>query len=135
PAVQLNGDDTVGSGPLVRSARDPRTRRAENWVLTSYHVVSNIRAAAPRTRQAGPAATPSHDTGKTDVQRHMVPHDERTDADLARLGTDSTFARVARVLPRSDIAAVRVWDEVFALGCPLGNDPIPTHGAISSTTN
>ena len=39
------------------------------------------------------------------------------------------------MLPRELGSEVRVWDQIYAIGCPLGNDPIPTRGAISSIEN
>jgi hypothetical protein len=30
---------------------------------------------------------------------------------------------------------VRVFDQVYAVGCPLGNDPIPTAGEVAATSH
>ena len=65
----------------------------------------------------------------------MISHDADIDAALLKLETDQVFSRVARVLPRDEVESVGVWDPVYALGCPLGNDPIPTAGELSSKNN
>jgi len=48
PTVQLNGDDTVGSGTLVFSAGTRRNDQVESYVLTSFHVVRNIQPGGLR---------------------------------------------------------------------------------------
>jgi S1-C subfamily serine protease len=135
PTVQLNGEDTVGSGTMIRSHRDARTGKAESWVLTSYHVVRNILTDSPRARHDGIPVTIFGNGSRSEVLADMVSHDEKIDAALLKLRSDETFERVARILPRDRLSDVRVWDDIYAIGCPLGNDPIPTFGAISSTQN
>ena len=66
PTVQLNGDDTVGSGTLIRSARDAKSGKAENYVITSYHVVRNIYADSPRAKSEG---IEGHDLGERQAGR------------------------------------------------------------------
>ena len=49
--------------------------------------------------------------------------------------TDRRFPFVANVITRADADQVKVWDPVCAVGCPLGNDPVPTQGEVSSLKN
>ncbi len=136
PAVQLSGQETVGSGTIVRSVRDPKTGKADTWILTANHVVRNILADSPRTAREGiPVTVYTEKDGKIEVHADVVAHEQDIDAALLKVREDRVFDNVARVLPRDDFEKVRVWDEVYAIGCPLGNDPIPTKGAISSTRN
>jgi S1-C subfamily serine protease len=135
PTVQLNGDDTVGSGTLIRSTRDVKTGKAINYVITSYHVVRNILADSPGAKVDGIAVTIYEGDRKVEVRGRMVSHDAEIDAALLELETDQVFKHVARVIPRDKIDSVAVWDTVYALGCPLGNDPIPTTGELSSKNN
>ena len=53
PTVQLNGDDTVGSGTLIFSGENPKSGKVENYVITSNHVVRNILADTPRAAKDG----------------------------------------------------------------------------------
>jgi S1-C subfamily serine protease len=135
PTVQLNGSETVGSGTLVRSDRDPQTGEARNYVLTAYHVVRNILNDTPHSRAEGIPVTVYTPDGRVEVRAGLVSSQRALDVALLELHTDQTFDQVARVLPREASGAVRVWDEVYAIGCPLGNDPIPTQGTVSSTDN
>jgi S1-C subfamily serine protease len=135
PTVQLNGDDTVGSGTLVYSGVNPKTNAVESYVLTSYHVVRNIFADSQTARRDGVAITVYRNTGKAEVRADLLAHDARIDAALLKLRSTEVFTNVANVTPRSRAQTIKVWDPVYAVGCPLGNDPIPTHGDISSVKN
>lgn len=136
PAVQLNGEDTVGSGTLVFSGPNPKTGAVENYVLTSYHVVRNILAESSKLRRDGVVVTVYSDGNKRDdVRGDMVSHDEPIDAALIKLRTDTLYQTVARVVSQNDAGRIKVWDPIYAVGCPLGNDPIPTQGEISSIRN
>ena len=135
PTVQLNGEDTVGSGTLISSVIDARTGKADSHVLTSYHVVRNILADSPRAKTEGIPITFYRGEEQVQVRADVVSYDEAIDAALLKLRSDETFEPVARVLPREQAEVVKVWDDVYAIGCPLGNDPIPTSGTISSMHN
>jgi S1-C subfamily serine protease len=136
PTVQLNGDDTVGSGTLVWSDVSPKSKQVETYVLTSYHVVRNILADTPSARSDGVRVTVYlSPTEREEVRADMLVFEARIDAALLKLRTDKRFVTLAHSLRRDEIGDVRVWDSVYAVGCPLGNDPIPTHGEISSLRN
>lgn len=135
PTVQLNGDDTVGSGTLVWSGENPKTGTVESYVLTSYHVVRNILADTPKAQKDGFAVTIYLGTEKAEVKGRMISSQPKIDAALVQLLTDRVFPNVANVLPEADAPAIKVWDPVCAVGCPLGNDPVPTQGEVSSLKN
>ncbi len=136
PTVQLNGDDTVGSGTIVFSGPNCKNgNKVETYVLTSYHVVRNILADTPRARRGGFDVT-IYTSGKNLVVKgHMVASQPKIDAALVKLDTDRKLPNVANVLPREDTGEVHVWDPVCAVGCPLGNDPVPSKGEVSSLKN
>lgn len=135
PTVQLNGEDTVGSGTLVWSDTNPKTGKVESYVLTSFHVVRNILADTPRAQSEGFEVTIYLPEGKVDAKGRMIASQPKIDAALVQLQTDRRFPNVANVLPLVEANAIKVWDPVCAVGCPLGNDPVPTHGEVSSLTN
>jgi hypothetical protein len=41
----------------------------------------------------------------------------------------------ARLAGHDELGRVDTFDTVYAVGCPLGNDPIPTSGEVASTTH
>ncbi len=135
PTVQLNGDDTVGSGTVVFSGENPKSHAVETYVLTAHHVVRNILADTPKAAQDGFDVTIYLPNEKLVVKGRMVASQPKIDAALVRLATDRVLPFVANVLPRSECAQVKVWDPVCAVGCPLGNDPVPSNGEVSSLHN
>ncbi len=135
PTVQLNGEDTVGSGTIIFSGVNPKTRKIESYVLTSYHVVRNILADSPKSARDGIAITIYRDAGNIEVRGDMITHNRKIDAALMRLRSQEVLPHVAAVSSREESDRVSVWDPICAVGCPLGNDPIPTQGEISSTRN
>lgn len=136
PTVQLNGDDTVGSGTIVFSGDNPRNGgKIETYALTSYHVVRNILADTPKAQHDGFDVTIYLPGEKLVVKGRMVSNLPKIDAALVRLFTDRKLPFVANVLARDGTDAVKVWDPVCAVGCPLGNDPVPSHGEVSSLKN
>ena len=135
PTVQLNGDDTVGSGTVVFSDTNPKTQKVETYVLTSFHVVRNILADTPKAAKEGFEVTIYLPDERLIVKGKMVANQPKIDAALVQLMTDRRLPFVANVLPRTELKAVEVWDPVCAVGCPLGNDPVPSHGELSSLKN
>ncbi len=135
PTVQLNGEDTVGSGTIVFSGENPKTKATETYVLTSHHVVRNILADTPKAAQEGIDVTIYLAGERVNVKGRMIASQTKIDAALVRLATDRKFEFVANVLPRAECGQVKVWDPVCAVGCPLGNDPVPSHGEVSSLNN
>ena len=135
PTVQLNGDDTVGSGTVVFSGENPKTKAVETYVLTAYHVVRNILADTPKAAHSGFDVTIYLPDERLSVKGRMVASQPKIDAALVQLATDRVMPYVANVLPRGEAPQVRVWDPVCAVGCPLGNDPVPSHGEVSSLHN
>jgi S1-C subfamily serine protease len=138
PAVQLNGDDTVGSGTLIFSDKNPKTKKVETYAITSYHVVRNILADTPRAKREGISITiydPKAKGGREELRCDVVSFDSKIDAALVRIRTTRTFKNLARVISKDAANKVQVWDSVYAIGCPLGNDPIPSQGEVSSLHN
>ncbi|MFK7741795.1 MAG: trypsin-like peptidase domain-containing protein [Planctomycetota bacterium] len=136
PTVQLNGEDTVGSGTIVFSGANPEKKgKVETYVLTSYHVVRNILADTPRARREGFDVTIYLPGNNLNVKGRMVCFEAKIDAALVQLETDRELPFVANVLPREETSDVHVWDPVCAVGCPLGNDPVPSKGEVSSLNN
>ena len=138
PAVQLNGDDTVGSGTIIFSGKNPKSGKVETYVITSYHVIRNILKDTPRARRDGIAITiyhPGRQQDREELKCDMISHDAKIDAALLKLRSNRRFHNVARVVSKQHATSVRVWDQIYAVGCPLGNDPIPSKGEVSSLKN
>lgn len=135
PVVQLAGDATVGSGVLLESRHRVS---GEGWVthlMTSWHVVRDIYGGLERVHEPVPVRMYRRDGTWHDETAHMVAFDVELDIALLEMDLDQPVPFGARLASRSELEAMRVFDAVYAVGCPLGNDPIPTEGQIASTTH
>ncbi|MFN3486145.1 MAG: trypsin-like peptidase domain-containing protein [Planctomycetota bacterium] len=129
PSVQVNASGGVGGGTLLFS------RPGQTYAITAYHVVQK----AIRRDEAGERRLPVDvrvydERGRPAdlVPADIVASDERRDLALLRLRTDRTFPYVARLASRESLRAVKVFTPVYAVGCPLGHDPLPTLGEVAT---
>jgi S1-C subfamily serine protease len=134
PAVQLSGVDTVGSGTIVHSERETDSDEVVSHVLTAWHVVRDIRAergasgGAVRVTVYG-TLSGDRSADRTETVAELLAHDAELDLALLRLRSDELLP-VARTATDRRATRAEVWDEVCAVGCPLGIDPVSTRGEI-----
>ena len=132
PVVQLAGDATVGSGVLLES-RPLEEGRWLTYLITSWHVVRDIYGSPDRVASPVPVKIYLPEGGTRMETARMVAYDVPLDVALLTLECDEPVPCGARLASRERVAAVRVFDPVYAVGCPLGNDPIPTAGEVAAT--
>ena len=131
PTVQLAGTSTVGSGVLLES-RPLESGVYETLVLTAWHVVRDIRTDAGKDDIPIPIYIYAQDGSRESETAKLLVHDVELDVALLRLNTDERQAYGARLVARRQAASSKVFAPIYAAGCPLGNDPIPTRGEIAS---
>lgn len=144
PTVQLRGSGTVGSGVIVYS--EPNSvgpaggevhAGATTLVLTAYHVVLEVIGADDeglRLDEVHVFGVDGTDDSVSDsvVSARLVAHDSGRDIALLKLESDRRFPHVAKLISVEDLAAVDIFTPTYAVGCPLGNNPLPTIGEVSS---
>lgn len=139
PTVQLKGNGTVGSGVLIYSEPQGATVNGEapeyaTFVLTAYHVVLEVLGDTVDDGILHEIhVLPEADATATEVlPARLILFDRGRDVALLRLGSTRRFAEVAELLPRGELDRVDIFTRAYAVGCPLGNRPLPTVGEISS---
>jgi hypothetical protein len=132
PTVQLAGDESVGSGVVLRSRRRAGTDPAvyDTFVMTAWHVVRDI--IVGDLERPVPVTIYSLDGSIDSQTATLLTHDAARDVALLRLDSDAPVACGAELASPARIAAYGIFDQIYAVGCPLGNDPIPTPGEIST---
>ena len=130
PTVQLAGDSTVGSGVLLPSIEDEDGGH-RTYLLTAWHVVRDIQPDPQRPVEPVPVHVYHTDGTRSYETATLLAHDAGIDAALLLMDTDRAFDFGARLAPREMLARVRIFESVYAVGCPLGNDPIPTFGEVA----
>ena len=136
PVVQLCGDVSVGSGVLLPSAPlggsdQPAFR---TLVLTAWHVVRDIQGDQGLDH---PVPVTLYDRiGAADVlEASVVAHDVDLDLCLLELDTRAFVTEGAKLPSPDRMARARVFEPIYAVGCPLGNDPVPSRGEVSDTSH
>lgn len=133
PSVQVNGRGSVGGGTIIQSRPD-----GEGWstfVVTAYHVIQKAVARKDMAGARDPVEVRVYGlSGAAEevLEADLVAFDERKDIALLKLRSRRRFENVARLAPREALRTVSVFAPVYAVGCPLGHDPLPTPGEIST---
>ncbi len=135
PTVQLSGEETVGSGTVIYSRPNKKGSGYDTYILTAYHVVRNILADEPDLAKEGIIVTIYRKKGTIERRGDVVTKRISRDLALVKLRGKERVDRVAKLIAPADISKLEIWTPVFAVGCPLGNDPIPTGGFVSSLSN
>ena len=130
PVVQLAGHSTVGSGVLLRVTPEPTTAHSRPFLLTAWHVVRDILADARAGEEAIPVTIFARDGSFFFETATLLDQNVGMDVALLRLDGSLPTAKGAVLAPKQRLGATHVFDQVYAVGCPLGNDPIPTRGEI-----
>jgi S1-C subfamily serine protease len=131
PVVQLAGETSVGSGVLLHSKSRPEGG-FRTPILTAWHVVRDIQGDPPDTDLPVPVQIYREDGTTRSEKAKLLAHDPKLDAALLEIVTSDELEFGARLAPRSRLSEARIFDPVVAVGCPLGNDPIPTRGEIAT---
>lgn len=130
PTVQLSGTATVGSGVLLPS-QPVEDGGHRTYLLTAWHVVRDIQSDPSRPVEPVPVHIYRPDGSYQAETARLLAHDATIDAALLLMNTDRAFAHGARLASREDLEQVAIFGAVYAVGCPLGNDPIPTYGEVA----
>ncbi|HIG11726.1 MAG: serine protease [bacterium] len=130
PTVQLTDESTVGSGVLLRSERQADGTWL-TYLLTAWHVVRDILDNPMDLEQPVPVHIYRESGGYDEETALLVVHDSKIDAALLVMNTAERFDFGAALAARKRLGAVHMFEEIYAVGCPLGNDPIPTRGEIA----
>jgi hypothetical protein len=130
PTVRLEGSTTVGSGVVLESRPHPDGRGYQTLLLTAWHVVRDIQANGSDDKIPVPVEIHRQQGSRYEIGR-LLAKNPKLDAALLELQTRKPVEHGARLASRSALTSMQVFDEIYAVGCPLGNDPIPTRGEVS----
>lgn len=132
PSAQVSAKDAVGGGVVLHCAPGAG-RKFDVHILTAYHV---IQKSIPK---------PGETTDPIEVKLYkpdasldgtyvadIVGFTEKRDIALLRVTTDHEFKTLAKLASRDALGRIGVFTPIYAIGCPLGHDPMPTMGDVST---
>jgi hypothetical protein len=131
PTVQLAGTSTVGSGVLMESTPNEDGEGHQTLMLTSWHVVRDIRADSLAANPPIPVEIHMGDGEVRYESATLIDFDVKLDSALLVLDSTEPVKHGARLSSRKYLESRKVFHRIYAVGCPLGNDPIPTAGEIA----
>jgi S1-C subfamily serine protease len=132
PSVKLAGEATVGSGVLLPS-HELEDGRYETLVLTAWHVVRDIRADALEIDPLIPVTIYGEDGDLRHEEARLIVHEAQLDVAILCLVCEASAPHGVHLAHPDELHEARIFKSVVAVGCPLGNDPIPTHGEVADT--
>ena len=130
PVVQITGGTSVGSGVLLQPTELPAGEGWRTLLLTAWHVVRDVEPGGLDARV--PVRIYEEDGGTRRREARILCHDADLDVALLELEGDDPLPYGALLAPPQRVAKARVFEPIWAVGCPLGTDPIPTSGEIAS---
>ena len=132
PTVQLSDDSTVGTGILLQSKElDPE--HFQTHVLTAWHVVRDIIHDATDGDELLQIYVYEQSGSRRLEWATLVDYNAGLDAALLLMKSKAPFKYGAKLPLREQLDSLGVFATIYAVGCPLGNDPIPTYGEIADT--
>jgi len=128
PSVQVNVKGNVGGGTLLFS------RGTHSYVVTACHVVQKIIPGHDEETREPVEVTLYDDQGAPaeTIDADLVAWDDRKDLALLRLRSVHEFSTPAKLATRETLRGIHVFTPIYAVGCPLGHDPLPTLGEIAT---
>jgi hypothetical protein len=133
PSVQIMGEESVGSGVLLRSESVAGTQDFRTYALTAWHVIRDLQTTPEDLSFSVPVTLYGQDRRISPETATVLKYDSGVDVALLVLNTTREIECGAKLAPRSRLERVRTFDRLYAVGCPLGNEPIPTFGEIADT--
>lgn len=133
PSVQILGEESVGSGVLLPSEPVPGTEEFRTYALTAWHVIRDLQSAPDDLAFSVPVTLYGEDRHTSPETATVVKYDAGIDIALLLLNMTRAIDCGAKLAPRSRLDRVHIFDRVYAVGCPLGNEPIATFGEIADT--
>lgn len=133
PSVQIMGEDSVGSGVLLPSEPIDGGKGFRTYVVTAWHVIRDLQVGPEDITFTVPVTIYGMDHHASPESATVIKYDTGVDIALLKLNTKRQIDCGAKLASRSRLNHVRTFDRIYAVGCPLGNEPIPTFGEIADT--
>jgi len=132
PIVQLSGEESVGSGVMLRGPVEAGSSEEVDYILTAWHVIRDIQGSLYNSEMPVPVTIYLSESQTREETATLLEFDPVIDVAILRLDAPAPVENIAHLSALSRLADVRIFDSVYAVGCPLGNDPIPTLGQVSA---
>jgi S1-C subfamily serine protease len=134
PSVQVNARGSVGGGTIIQS-REIAPGEFATYAVTAFHVVQKAVVRKDGAEQREPVEVRVYEVDGAlaeTVEGEILAYDEKKDIVLVKLKSRRKYTNVARLARRESLREITVFTPIYAVGCPLGHDPLPSPGEIST---
>ncbi|MBI4563903.1 MAG: trypsin-like peptidase domain-containing protein [Planctomycetes bacterium] len=135
PSVQVSIQGSVGGGTIIHSHPE-KSGAYGTYVITAFHVVQKALdpdgAGEEMPHPVLVRVYGAEDSPDETVDSDLLLYDERKDLALLKLRSRKPYPLSARLASRDHIRAARVFTPIYTVGCPLGHDPLPSFGEITT---
>ena len=147
-AVRVRADKALGSGTILHVEPDTEGEIYDWYVLTNEHVVDGLISVEKRwnsllrkevktdilgsaTIEAFTYAYMSRTVGASSYQAEIAAYDKDEDLALLVAHVPHPYEYVARLIPREEGRRLLAFEDVWNVGCGLGEKPVVTGGFLS----
>ena len=152
PTVRVKTKRATGSGTIFYSDDRDEPNIFRTFVFTNHHVVRdairiekkwNSLLGRKEDREVTALVTvevfqyenESKSAGRLTYDAEIVAYEEDEDIAILKLHTTTEMKFVAKLMPQSELRNVRLFQNVFAVGCSLGHPPIASAGMLTSLSD
>lgn len=134
PSVQISIGTGIGAGVIVYSRPEAGGNNFHTYALTAHHVISRAvkRIGAIEIRDKVSATVFFQDGSSTVFQADIVSYNESKDLAILKICSTDEFSNAAEFMPRAELKNIKPFTGLYAIGCPLGNCPMPSSGELMS---
>ncbi len=134
PSAQIESGSNVGGGIVVYSTSCSQSEY-EALILTAFHVVKKSIKKEGDKEKMDDVIVRVFNPSTNNLKEHksqIVTYDKGKDIALLRIVSSESLGVPSRFASREKIKSLKIFTPVLTVGCPLGHEPFPTGGAISS---
>ncbi|MCK5578580.1 MAG: trypsin-like peptidase domain-containing protein [Planctomycetes bacterium] len=134
PSVRIKTPDGVGGGTIIYSQPD-KDKQYHTYVMTAYHVIQSLiesEEVEEKRNEVDLKVYPGRTTEMVSYQADIISYNKDKDLALLKVKSDEKFEHQARFIDREEVKSIDIFAPVYALGCPLGYEPIPSFGQITN---
>ncbi|MBI5359739.1 MAG: trypsin-like peptidase domain-containing protein [Planctomycetes bacterium] len=134
PSVQISVGTGIGAGIIVYSKPETGGNNFHTYALTAHHVISRAikRIGAIEIRDKVSVTAFFPDGSSTIFQADIVSYNESKDMAILKICSTDKFNNTAVFMPRAELKNIKPFTGLYAIGCPLGNCPMPSSGELMS---
>jgi S1-C subfamily serine protease len=103
------------------------------YLVTAWQVIRDIQTAPDATSTPIPVTIYSRTGEVRSETAQLLKNDVALDVALLKLNSTKPVECGAKLASRERLRQVSTFEQIYAVGCPLGNDPIPTFGEVADT--